>query len=70
MSLDQPRLTQGGGKARGARLALPWAILWCPFGADDLEVETLNSTARMNKRRRPSTFALLNDPEKYGYSLT
>jgi hypothetical protein len=44
------RLTQGGGKARGAHLALPWAILLSPFGADDFEGETQKSTARMNKR--------------------
>lgn len=30
----------------------------------------LSATARQNKRRDPSTFELLNDPEMLGYSLT
>ena len=33
-------------------------------------MESLQSTVRQNKRKRPSTFELLNNPEKIGYSLT
>ena len=30
----------------------------------------LRATARQNKRKKPSTFELLNDPERLGYFLT
>ena len=33
-------------------------------------VKATRSTARQNKRKRPSTFELLNNPEKLDYSLT
>ncbi|WP_169978395.1 hypothetical protein [Tautonia rosea] len=32
--------------------------------------DTLATTAKQNKRRKPSTFELLNDPEQLDYSLT
>jgi hypothetical protein len=33
-------------------------------------MESLQSTVRQNKRKRPSTFELLNNPEKISYALT
>ncbi|MCA9263383.1 MAG: hypothetical protein KDA60_06020, partial [Planctomycetales bacterium] len=56
---------QGGVNARGARVALPWAILWGPFGAmggyTDAD-EQLQRQFQGDKTRAASTLAELASP--------
>ena len=59
-----------GVRKFGILLAATVKLESCLCEAIERIVATMQSTARQNKRKRPSTFELLNHPEKLDYVLT
>ncbi len=56
--------TQGGGKARGARLPLPWAILWLPLRGEEPGSPTAKAAQRCSRPPRERKIACARPPNR------